>query len=108
MADSTAAIASDMPWTLQLRSHGAMPKWAKIFAFDGGVFLAEYPRIKAVPEWEGAGFAIDRRQAEQIVKAVNMHERLVAALEVTAELWEPSSATAQYARALLAEAEKDK
>lgn len=39
-------------------------------------------------------------------KAVSMHERLVHALKVTAELWEPSSATAQHAFALVAEAEK--
>ena len=42
---------------LEIRYHNAMPNWAKLI----GV------RIKAVPEHEGGGFAIDRKQAEAIL-----------------------------------------
>ena len=42
---------------LELRFHGAMPKWAKVVGL----------KIKAVPKSEGGGLAVDREQAERLV-----------------------------------------
>ena len=42
---------------LELRFHGAMPKWAKVVGL----------KIKAVPKSEGGGFAVDREQAARLV-----------------------------------------
>lgn len=42
---------------LDLRYHPAMPNWVKIVGL----------KIRAVPECEGGGFAIDRQQAEVIM-----------------------------------------
>lgn len=58
------------PIKLEIRYHGAMPRWCKV---DG-------LRVKAVHECEGGGFAIDKDQAEYLVKAYNAHDALVTAL----------------------------
>ena len=42
---------------LELRYHAAMPGWVKIVGL----------KIRAIPECEGGGFAIDRQQAETIM-----------------------------------------
>ncbi len=46
---------------MEIRYHNAMPNWAKIIGL----------KIKAVDPHEGGGFAVDRKQAEQIVQLFN-------------------------------------
>ena len=58
-----------------LRFHHAMPNWAKV----GGL------KIKAVPDWEGGGFAVDREQAHLIAAVHDMRDALKQIAQLRAD-----------------------
>lgn len=63
-----ADIDTDALTGLEIRYHNAMPKWAKLIGL----------RIKAVPECEGGGFAVDKEQAEAIIALLERVRELEA------------------------------